>query len=207
MAGPKAATLTPPQTFPAAPKHKAQDALPASGAGIRGPERARSRREVCALAVWRRGGGFLTRRGPPCPPTIARTHPRVQDVQGPRPRCPGARSPEPPDVCARPPSAIPTHRALAAGPTAGLEREARPPGCFEALGWDCAPSLLPRGGAAPPPHVPLFPRPRLPGRDVRSQESGVGGAAGGGWGTPAGKAGAWGGRPQPQPASTRPTSG
>lgn len=40
-----------------------------------------------------------------------------------------------------------------------LGREARPPGCFEALGWDCAPSLLPRGGAEPPPRAPSFPDP------------------------------------------------
>lgn len=47
------------------------------------------------------------------------------------------------------------------------------------------------------PTNPSFPRSRLPGRDVRGRERGVGGAAGGGWGTPERRVGAFGAPPAP----------
>lgn len=200
MTGAKGVALTPPQTFPARLGAKGEGSSPGVGRWNPGSRAGRGRREVGPGAIWRRNSGFSAGRGPlPAPPApIAGISLRRVLAGAHAPRCPGSRCPEPPaPTCARLPGAPPTHRTRVAGPTDGLGREARPPGCFEALGWDCALSLLPLAGAEPPPPVPLLSRHRLPGRDVRSPESRRGGTAGGGWGTREGKAGARGAPPAP----------
>lgn len=156
--------------------------------------------DVRALVVWRRTGGFSVRMGlgSSLPPPPQRQRPRSvgAGVRGPLPRAHAARSPPTwpprPAPCARHARrANPTHRALVAGRTDGLGRDARPPGCFEALGWDCALSLLPRRGAEPPPRVPSFPDPAS-----RGVMSGAGRAEGEGRRQAGG--GRWRERPQPR---------
>lgn len=115
---------TPPQTFPAHPGAHGEGSRPGWGSGILGPEPVRHRREVCAarnLAEEGRGPSLpSTDCGPWGPPPN-----RVHSVQGPRARFPGARRPETHEVrAARRNSYSPGHRALAAGPTDGLGREA-----------------------------------------------------------------------------------
>lgn len=152
MAGARGAALTPPQTFPARLGAKGEGDWPGVGrwnSGSRaGSAQAGSLRPgKPAEEEWIRGMD-----GPRPLPTNCRDLSRSGTCRRHAPALPhGARGPEPPDVAARSPGAISTHRALAARPTDGLGREARPPGCFEALGWDCAPSLLPTSPSFPDP--------------------------------------------------------
>lgn len=72
-------------------------------------------------------GWIFGREGPrPHPaPYQLQGSPWVQYVQGPRARASRAHTARSPKRGARPPGTIPTHRALAAGPTDGLGRKAK----------------------------------------------------------------------------------
>lgn len=165
---------TPPQTFPARPPRRSRRKKQPGGGEVelRVPSEWGAGGKPASPAIWRRKGGFSAGRGldPTLLPTNCRIsphppHPHPGPVgAGPARALPGGAHRREPSEGRAAPGAMPTHRALAAGTTDGLGREARPRGCLEALSWDCAPSLLlPLGGAEPPPHVPLCLRSRLPG--------------------------------------------
>lgn len=116
----------------------------------------------------------------PSPPT-AGTSLGPGPAGGSRPRCPPAHGARSPPTWPRGPRARSqlTGRWRLDRPTGWGARRGRR-AVLKLWAGTVRPPSSPLGGAEPPPHVPLLPRSCLPGRDVRSRESGVGGTAGGG---------------------------
>lgn len=144
---------------------------------------------------------FRWEGAPPCPRPnsgISRVGAFCRGL--PAPRCPGSRCPGAPPPDQRGPGRAPDSPDAAAGPTDGLGRVARPPGCFEALAGDCALSLL----LSLAPSLPTSPPssdPDSQGGDVRARE--LRGRDRGRVGDPGGEGRSPGSDSLPQPASLR----
>lgn len=172
LAGAKGTALTPPQTFPARPGAQGEGRYPGVGRRNSGSRASAPRREVCAPVIWRRKSGFSTGRGPLSASRQIAGDPLSPVRTGPVPPLPRRTLPGAPPTCAR--------GSGARSPLTGRWRLDRPMGWGARRGRRAVWKLW-AGTARPPsslsvvqsllPTLPSFPRSRLPGRDVRSQES------------------------------------